>query len=53
MIVNGTLSHIGPYASSPYKINLTILTNLTINTGGSINVSRKGFYSGYGPGNSR
>ena len=47
-----TITHTGPlYASTQsYGVNLLVKDDMAIESGATINVNGKGFYSGYGPG---
>lgn len=48
---NGKLTHTANYDSQPrYKLNLTVNNNLTIEQGGYIDVSGRGYPAGIGPG---
>jgi len=51
LTINGTLTHTGYQITDTTKINITA-TNITINTGGTINASMQGYRLAFGPGNS-
>ncbi|QQS61440.1 MAG: fibronectin type III domain-containing protein [Candidatus Moraniibacteriota bacterium] len=46
----GYMTHSANTNTEAYKMNLTINGNLDVQTGGQINVDRKGYGTGYGPG---
>ena len=50
LTVNGKLSHMKNSSAETYKIDITAVNDITINSGATISLTGRGYTGGYGPG---